>query len=545
NANLEVDVTVEGAGNTGSIMNFGGTFTRITSTSGAGDLLLTGANQQQIGGTLANNKITIGEGWSGGTAGGRVLLNQAGTTVSGLTNGFVVSGGAQLTAATAVAGGTYSVKGDPLGGGKLVVADPGFAPTSILLDANGTLVVQADATLPVSSASGGRVQLDKSLFAGTLQMNTAADAMIGLGAGDTTIANVITGTAQTLTFQDAQTAALSGYVLTLGSGIGNADGGAARAVVINRNMVLNGASAYTGGTTISTGDGVDTSAANDVFVVVQNTQALGLGNVEVKATGGKASTLAIGAAGFDLGDGDLAHSIKVSAGGKLQFSSDTPVNLTFNGGLFAATANVTATGLLAATSTSDTTFDIAAGKKLTFAPAAAGPKKDLGGGIALPGSPNWTINNGTVQFGGPVTVGSEDMLIMSGNGTLRLQSGANDIPWLETAQNAGGTVIVGPSGKAPTRVSLQPKSAYSVEKADYAYDEVLTHMSSAKGVIALGADSNVGYNFDYGSSGDNLSTLSLGAAMGKTVSYTGTLTPDTGVIYPEGTSDIPSTDMPG
>ena len=71
---------------------------------------------------------------------------------------------------------------------------------------------------------------------------------MGLRNSDATITGPITGTGTTFTFRDPGIPGISttnpsaNYVLTVAGGIGNADGGAARNVVINRNMVMAAAS---------------------------------------------------------------------------------------------------------------------------------------------------------------------------------------------------------------------------------------------------------------------------------------------------------------
>jgi autotransporter-associated beta strand protein len=550
------------AGDTATIANdTSDTLTRIRNISHGdldiigGDLVLVGAKIFRLGGTLDVNKITIGEGYTPAVPPETIdvsvkskLYVEDPAVATTFTGTMLVKPNSELNIRAAV-GGTYIVEGD-----------------TALNHTDATLFIQADANLTIGAGTGGRILVDKPYFSGTLKMDTGDETAttIGLASGDATVVNPINGDSKTLTFRDAQTAAMSSYILTLAGGITEkpateTEPGVSRNVLINRNMVLGGdsehESTYTGGTMITTTLAANTSGNNSFTVSVTDHSGLGKSGSAVEAevkgvSSEKTATLVLNAYGFDITDGVTYSNVRVSEFGTVRLARSTPVNMILNGGTIAATADVTAGGVLTDLPGANMTFDVTAGKTLTFAHTDT---KAGSGTMTLADYRTWTINNGTVQFNDTFTIPDDYYLITAGNGTLRLENLAadknSDIQTkASTTYSAGGMVIIGALSATPKAgwVTLGAKSVYSVEQLNHRYFEV--PMATAEGIIGLGADVEVLLDpvvYDF-TSGVNpyLSTLSLGSTKGGLgVSYKGTLIPDTGTIQYEG--DVTSADMPG
>jgi autotransporter-associated beta strand protein len=376
--------------------------------SGAGTLILSGANTYSGPTTLGNGTLAVGGNSALGT--GTVSL-QAGT---------LRANGAAVSLANAV-----SLDGNVTLGGTLALTFTGAAT----LTGNRTLTVSNTAATTFTAAvgqSGGAWSLTEAgsgqlvlsgastytggtfLSAGTLTVgnNTAlGTGSLALNAGTLTatggaisLANPVTlgGTVtiagtQNLTFTGTttltgnRTLAVSGSGLTRFSGPITESGGAHSLTKIGGGvLVFSAANSYTGGTTLNGG-------------------TLGLGNAGALGTG--ALTLTSGILRADTVPVSIANAVTfigaVTIGGSL--------NLTFTG---AATLTINIT--LAVTNTGVTTF--------------AGPVGESGGAHKLTKSGNGqlvlsaanTYSGGTVLSAGTLTAGNNGAL---GTGTLTPSAG--------------------------------------------------------------------------------------------------------------------------
>ncbi|MCX5675655.1 MAG: autotransporter-associated beta strand repeat-containing protein, partial [Planctomycetota bacterium] len=275
------------------------TLVAVENTAGAGTLVLAGTSLWQVKGTIYGYGLQIGEGWTtpgpppSGPLPGRALILPT-ADLSGLgAGGLDVWANGDLRLGVAFnemltvreAGWAYAYQA--------------FNPGTLVLEKDSNLALLADGSFPAEPTMGAaNLYIGKLNFTGTLVLNTGAGdpAKIGVYGADASINDPIAAGAAgvaTVKFQDGATAAYAGAILALGDGVdpltkvmiadmGPAAG--ATAVTIDRNMLIQNKSTYSGGTTIDSSGTANTSGASDNTVVVAHKNGLGTGNVTLQAS---------------------------------------------------------------------------------------------------------------------------------------------------------------------------------------------------------------------------------------------------------------------
>ncbi|MBE3100534.1 MAG: autotransporter-associated beta strand repeat-containing protein, partial [Planctomycetes bacterium] len=348
------------SGKAALVNNSSDTLVTVENSDG-GTLVLAGTRLTQIKGTVLNYGLQIGEGWTdpvlktGALPGGALILPTA--DLSGLGAGGVdVWANGDLRLAVAFTG-TLAVRE-----AGWAYAYQAFNPTTLTLEKDSNLALLADGSFPVEPTMGAaNIYIGKLNFTGTLVLNTGAGdgAKIGVYGADVSINDPIaTGAAgaATVKFLDGSTAAYAGSILSLGDGVDPdtkvmlADlagtDATTTAVVIDRNMLIENKSTYTGGTTIDSSGAAGTSGASDNTVVVAHKNGLGTGNVTLQAASSPAlkTTLSLCAADFALGVG---NKIIVNERTDLRIYQDTDVTIELAGGSLTATGDVALGGTIA------------------------------------------------------------------------------------------------------------------------------------------------------------------------------------------------------
>ena len=426
-------VTVNGGNLTvGGIIS--GTSFSLTKT-GAGALILGGANSYTGGTTLSAGTLAINNSGSGGTTSaigtgtltisGGTLDNTSGSTMTLSTNNvqnwngdFAFTGTNDLNlgngAVTMNANRIVTVNGGNLTvGGAISGSTASFTLTKA---GAGTLILGgANTYTGATTVSAGTLQTSAAnVIADTSALSVSAGAAFVLGGNETVASIAGAGNyslgANTLTFGDSSSQTVSGIISGSGGSLVKNGSG---------SITLSGNNTYSGGTTISAGT-----------IKIGDNNALGSGSLKFNASG-------TGLASSDATDRTIANALGTFAGSSAIYTFGS-----------AGTGNLTFTNTTSATLGSVRTFTVN-NSWTSFANAFTGSghgiTKNGTGTLILLGANSYTgattINAGTLQIGNGGATGSlSTSSAITINGTLTFNRSGDVVQGTDFSTTAiGGT----------------------------------------------------------------------------------------------------------
>ncbi|WOK36286.1 autotransporter-associated beta strand repeat-containing protein [Sphingomonas sp. C3-2] len=419
--------------NRGGTLVYGGVISGTGSLALNGTLVLAGANTYSGGTTINSGALQIGEGGATGSITGNVTNNGTLVFNSGAMSSFGgnISGTGALSklhSGTLTLTGTNNYSGTTtITGGTLAVNDGALGSGAVSINTAATLAFNNAGTSAIANAISGAGALTKNGL-GTLTL-TGTNAYAGIttiNAGALQIGNGgTTGTLGTgsivnnaiLTFNRSNNVTQSGAISGTGALIQNGTG----------TLILTGANAYTGGTTINAGtlqigDGGTTGTlgtgnivnnaslifnrSNDITVTnaISGSGTLtkaGTGNLTLNAANSFTGGFNLQGGSLTLGNNTALGASLLTVSGASTLNANTGINLgnaiTLNAGLtIDGTNNITLGSLIGGT-----------------------------GGLTFNGTGTLALN-GASTFQGGVTVAS---------GTLSIGNNA------ALGTTAGGTVV--------------------------------------------------------------------------------------------------------
>ena len=468
--------------------------------SGTGTLYLTNSGNTFAGGLTVTNGI--------------LRLNASGTSLPS-ANAVTVSGGILDTQTAAL-----SVNSLTLSGG--TVAGLGSVSTSTINLQSGLISASLLGSGGATKTTTGTVVLSgNNAYTGTTNVTAG---ILALASG-----SALGSAGNATTVSIGATLALQGGIVVGGESLTLSGGGAAGAGGALENV--SGLNTWTGSLTLGTATTVNvangsltlsgpingstslTKTGNGLLVISNTTNGYGGGTVIQAGT--LAASGLLGTGNVSISSGTLqitpgfsltgASSVVISAAGDLEMFTDLASGVTLGGGTITSHGARTISGAIAdAGSATFVTNNSTLTLSNTFTMTS-----DLH---------TWTVGTGsTVAVSGNIS--GSHVFEKLGNGTLLLQ-GTSNFSTLNVGfgSQPGGYVVANSTPAAS--VVIAPGSLYTVQVADYAYNEV--NYGASSGVLGLSRSSNANLNFATGSS-----ALYLGVyePSGGVVNYTGTLTP--------------------
>ncbi len=485
--------------------------TTVTKT-GAGELLLAGANTYTGGTTVSAGALVVGNNASAGA--GAISL-AGGTTLSAGVDGLNIANNITLAGNATIATGGF------------LFATPGTISGAGALTKTGSGVLFLAGTNSYAGGTninGGTIVVYNSNSAGTGTIALADGTQLTTAGGTFTTANAITiaGSGSLLTQGAGDLWTLSGII---------ADGGAAGTFVKNGSgtVVLSGTNTYSGGTLINGGTLSIGNSAN-LGAAAGGVTFGGASTLVTTANVTSARAVALNAAGtIDTGANTDTFSGVFSGSGALTKAGSGALTLsgvnTYSGGttLAAGTIFVTNSGSLGTGALAMANGTVLAAAATTTTPNA----------INITGTGTVDSAANTLTLGGPVSDGgSAGILLKQGSGTLVL-SGTNtysggtllNAGFLQVASdanlgaaagtltfNGGGTLVIA-NGATPfnaTRGVIANSNA-NINTAGTAPATLGGVVSGAGGLLKLGAGTLVltGANTYSGGTGISDGVLSI------------------------------------
>ena len=470
-------------------------------TSGTGTLYLTNSGNTFAGGLTVTNGI--------------LRLNASGTSLPS-ANAVTVSGGILDTQIAALSVASLTLSGGTVAGlgsvsTSTINLQSGLISASLLGSGGATKTTTGTVVLSGNNAYTGTTNVTAGILAlasGSALGSAGNATTVSIGATLALQGGIVVG-GESLTLSGGGAAGQGGALENI-SGLntwsGNLTLGTATTVnVANGSLTLSGP--INGSTSL-------TKTGNGLLVISNTTNGYGGGTVIQAGT--LAASGALGSGNVSISSGTLqitpgflltnsSSSVVISTLGNLEMFTDLASNVTLGGGTITSHGARTISGAI--TDAGSAVF------------ATNNETLTLSHNFALTSDTHtWTVGTGsTVAVSGNIS--GSHVFEKLGNGTLLLQ-GTSNFSTLNVGfgSQPGGYVVANSTPAAS--VVIAPGSLYTVQVADYAYNEV--NYGASSGVLGLSRSSNANLDF---ATGQSALYLGVYEPSGGVVNYTGTLTP--------------------
>lgn len=426
-------------------------YTRSTSSNNAGTIS-TAATTYTIDGTIARGNS--GNATTSLTFSGPVNINTTSVTTSGLQNyqGNIVLGASPTLTGSVITLGSSGSNTITNGGNTLILANTSPSTMNSILSGTGGLTLSSSSTLSLLSANtftGATTILAGTLANGVANALPIATALSVTGIFDLAgFAQQVASVAGSGTVTDSGAAAIFTINNSSASSFnGTLAGNLSLTKSSTGTLTLNGASTYSGATTVNAGvlnvanaTGLSTSA-----VTVASGAELDISGVTIN----NAITLNGGTLG-GIGTSSLSGNITLGGASTISASNSSDaltLSGTINGGsalTLSGSGSVTMAGVVGG-STPLSSLTSNAGTTVLSNNVTTSGSQTYNNAVSLNGSPTLSSSGGDFTFGSTITGNGNNLTISgSGNSSLTLQVG--NAVWTVSAANAGSIAGIIGSG---------------------------------------------------------------------------------------------------